>query len=101
MSIASWIRQPTTIIGLGTCAGTVGMLTVQATSGQISWPVAAFGLGGALVMLVLPDNTTAKADAGKLAEDVATAIITKNAAALPNIAKDTAAVLTDVTKKGV
>jgi hypothetical protein len=64
--ILAWGRQPTTVAGVSALAATVLGLAL----GQINFAQAVPLLVGAIVSVVLPDNTHAKQDAESLARDV-------------------------------
>ena len=68
--LGAWLRQPTTVAGIAALCGTmVGLLT-----GQIGASEAAPLLTGAIVSIVLPDNTVAKQEAEVAAKDVVAGI---------------------------
>jgi hypothetical protein len=55
----AWRRQPTTVAGFAVILGVIsGVL-----SHQMSWAAAIPVLVGGIVSMILPDNSTAKADA--------------------------------------
>ncbi len=67
-----WVRQPTTVAGISAGLGTVVGLVLQ----QLSWGQAIPLLAGAVVSILLPDNTAAKTEAETLAATLAQKIIT-------------------------
>lgn len=96
--MTAWLRQPTTIIGLGTAAATIAHSVSAALAHQMSWPIALGGMAFAVVAMVIPDNTTAQADARKAAVDVATALLSKRLAEMaPVLFADASAVARDVS----
>jgi len=68
MTFASWVKQPTTIAGI---AGLSGALT-GVLSGAMSLPAAAATAVGAIVAMILPDNTTAISQSKTTTTDVLT-----------------------------
>lgn len=62
MTIGDFLRQPSTVAGLAALCGTLE----AALSGQMTWPAALPFLVGAVVSILLPDNSAAKADAEAL-----------------------------------
>lgn len=77
-ALLSWLRQPTTILGLAGIAGTGTSLAL----GQLTVATAAPLIVGSLVGLVLPDNTSAKNQAMAIAAQAVTAAATRNPAAV-------------------
>ena len=78
MNLKQFFGQPTTIAGLATIAGTCEAFL----SGHITWQQAVPLVAGALVGVVLPDNTVLTKDAEALASAaVQTAVDAHNAAA--------------------
>ncbi len=67
-----WVRQPTTVAGISAALGTLVGLALQ----QLSWGQAIPLLAGAVMSIVLPDNTAAKAQAEALASSLAEKVIT-------------------------
>lgn len=76
MNIRNFLRQPTTVAGLATLAGTAQSLLLGHLSASTALALAV----GALVAIVLPDNTAAQADAASL---VAAAEALRSAVATP------------------
>ena len=64
--VYAWVRQPTTVAGISALFGTVVALLLK----QISLAAAVPLLTGAAMSMVLPDNSAAKLQAEKLAQDV-------------------------------
>lgn len=96
-NLLGWLRQPTTIIGIGTGIGTIAHALALALAHQANWPVTAGGVVFALVCMVIPDNTTAQADARKAAVDLTTAAQNKNLADMaPTLFADAAALARDI-----
>ncbi len=80
MSFRDFLRQPTTVGGLAALFGTLEAIL----SGQMNWQAALPLIAGALVSIVLPDNSGAKADAEAMiraAETLAAALATRSAVA--------------------
>jgi hypothetical protein len=65
-----WLRQPTTVAGISAALGTALALVLH----QISFSAAVPLLTGALVSVLMPDNTGAKTDAQAVASAVAESI---------------------------
>ena len=82
-SIAIFIRQPSTVLGLSALVGT---LTAFLT-GEITWQGAVPAIAGAIAAVVLPDNSGAQA----AIKDAATAIVAAEAAIATSPAKTTVA----------
>jgi len=66
-----WVRQPTTVAGISAALGTLVGLVLQ----QLSWGQAIPLLAGAVMSILLPDNTAAKAQAETLAATLAQKVI--------------------------
>ncbi len=66
-----WVRQPTTVAGISAALGTLVGLVLQ----QLSWGQAIPLLAGAVMSILLPDNTAAKAQAETLAAALAQKVI--------------------------
>ncbi len=78
MNLRKFFGQPTTVAGLATLCGTVEAVL----TGHLTWQAAVPLVVGALVSVVLPDNTSLTKDAEALATAaVQTAIDAHNAAA--------------------
>jgi hypothetical protein len=67
------MQQPTTVAGLSAAVGSVCALATR----QITWPQAVPLLAGAIVSMLVPDNTVAKADAEALANAFAVRFFTR------------------------
>jgi hypothetical protein len=64
-ALLAYLRQPTSIAGISAIVGTLmGLL-----SGNMTWESAAPLLVGAMVAIILPDNTSAKVAAATLVKD--------------------------------
>ena len=63
MTIRDFLRQPSTVAGLAALCGTLE----AALSGEMTWAHTLPFLVGAVVSILLPDNSAAKADAEALA----------------------------------
>lgn len=97
-SFVSWLRQPTTIAGLATFVGVAAHTAASALTHQASWSVALGGIVAAAVLVAIPDNTAAAADARREAVDVATAVLNKRLVQMaPQLFADTAALVADVS----
>ncbi len=59
MNLTPFFRQPTTVAGLATVCGTLE----AALSGHLAWSASVPLFVGAVVSILLPDNSAAKADA--------------------------------------
>ena len=100
--LKKWFSEPQDIVGLATWAGTTGIAVSQYLSAHtVSLPVLIGGAVAGLVALVVPTGGTVSADAGKLASDVAQAVVTKDAALAPEVISDAAKIVTDVEKTAV
>ena len=92
---AAWMQQPTSVAGV---SGLVGVAVGVATH-QLSPLQAAVPLAAALVAILLPDNTQARADVVRLATEIIAA--SKSGApgvalAAPRLVADGGAVLADL-----
>ena len=93
-SIKAWLKQPSTIHGLGVAFGTVAGLVAQALTHDTTWSVAAGGSAYALMHVVLPDNSGAQSSIEKLVTDTVTAAAQKRLAeALPSLVQEGLAVV--------
>ncbi len=102
MNISAWLRQPTTINGISALVGLGssvlgGVITHQITHDPDTVKYAAGGLGlfvGAVVHLLLPDNSAEQSATEKLVADaVAAAASRRLAQALPVLIQDGMAVV--------
>jgi hypothetical protein len=57
--LITWLKQPTSVAGISALSGTVSAILLH----QLTWFQAVPLLGGAVVSIILPDNTAAKDDA--------------------------------------
>ena len=65
-----WVRQPTTVAGISTVAGTgMGIL-----SGTVTWQAAVPIVLGGIVAMVLPDNSGARNSVERTAADAMVAV---------------------------
>jgi len=71
--IIAWVQQPTTVAGLSAAIGTLAALATR----QITWPQALPLLAGAVVSILVPDNSVAKADAEALANAFSARLLNK------------------------
>jgi hypothetical protein len=92
-----WVRQPSTILGIGTILGLIASALAAYEGGSVSAIIAFGGVVFGVVHLVLPDNSQAAADAQALAmevvKDTANHALTT---ALPQILRDALRFLTDL-----
>ena len=65
--VLAWTRQPTTVAGISALFGA----TAAHLAGQISWIQSMPIIAGALVSILLPDDSAAKADAEALSAALA------------------------------
>lgn len=95
-NIDTWLRQPTTVLGLGTLGGTVtAAMAHYAIGGNAALSLGVGSIAFAMVHLVVNDNSVAPSKVETLVTDAVTAIVSKNlAAALPGLLKDGMAVAT-------
>jgi hypothetical protein len=63
MNLRAFLRQPTTVGGLAALSGTIA----AALSGQMTWRAALPLVVGAIVSILLPDDSAASANAAALA----------------------------------
>ena len=97
-NLRGWLRQPTTIHGLGGLLATLGVLLPGYVEGAVTpWAV----LGGIVfsaVLIVLPDNTAAAKDVQTLTVDVLRGALA-HAVNVQMLVKDMAAVADDIAVK--
>ncbi len=74
--LLAWVRQPTTVAGISAALGTL----VAVLLGQMNLATAVPLLSGAVVSMVLPDNTGAKQQAVVLAQDIVAQVSEKQGA---------------------
>jgi hypothetical protein len=92
-AILAWLKQPSTVTGLSALAAAA----VGALSGQMTWAAAVPGFVFGAVAIVLPDNSSAWADARKLVTDALAANRNPTADALSSpVLQDMAALAADV-----
>lgn len=72
-SLRAWARQPTTVAGLSAVVAAVAALVLH----QVTWAQAVPVLAGAVMSIMLPDNTGAQLQARELAGTVVSAISKK------------------------
>jgi hypothetical protein len=96
MTFSAWIRQPSTVIGIGAGLSTVAGIAV----GYFYGPDTGIGAAGVVmtgVCLLINDGTgSLKADVQQTVKDALADVATKNLAALPALAEDVAHVVKDV-----
>lgn len=66
-AVIAWTRQPTTVAGVSALFGAIAARLAD----QLSWSQSVPIIAGALVSILLPDDSTAKADAEALSAAVA------------------------------
>ena len=97
MSVSTWIRQPTTILGLGVGLGTVAATAVYYFTGNPEYAAAAAGAVFTALHVGINDNSALPTDVEKLAIDSATALLNKRlTAAAPALFTDAVAVANDL-----
>ena len=62
-NLLAWVHQPTSVAGISALFGTISAVALH----QLSWAQAVPLLAGAVVSILLPDNTGAKDQAQALA----------------------------------
>ena len=95
--VLAWLRQPTSVAGLATLVGIGVALALR----QVTWLQAAAPAAAALGLVLVPDNTQARADAVKLVTDLSLAAAAGApgaAAAAPRVVADVAALAADANK---
>ncbi len=70
--LRTWLRQPTTVAGISAVIATISALVLQ----QLTWPQAIPVLVGSAVSMLLPDNSTARAQAQQIAGELVAQITT-------------------------
>lgn len=94
MDIQAFIKQPSTILGLGTLAGTIGGIVAHILTHDTTVTAGVGAIAFAAVHVFMPDNSAAPSAVEKLATDAITAIMQKRlAAAMPLLFADTVAVV--------
>ena len=88
-AVQKWLRDPTTINGLGVAAGVIAGAVAHALSGSGGWALALGASATALLHVVMPSQSQFPTDVGVLVQDVARAAIEKRLAAqLPTLAEE-------------
>lgn len=88
------LKQPSTILGLGTIAGVVAAFLGHLVSHDLALPLALGGMAFGVVHVILPDNTGAPSSVETLVRDAATAVAQQRLAlAMPQLMADTMAVV--------
>jgi len=102
-NIDTWLRQPTTVLGLGTLSGVVAAAMVHyATGGSTTLAIGTGSIAFAAVHLVVNDNSAAPNTVETLVADAVTAIVSKNlTTALPGLLKDGVAVVASLQPEAV
>lgn len=92
------LKQPSTILGLGSIAGVVAAFLAHLVSQDMTLALAMGGLAFGVVHVVMPDNTGAPSSVEKLVTDAATAVAQQRLAlAVPQLMADTMAVVKSFT----
>ena len=68
--LLAWLRQPSSVAGISALIGTLSGVI----AGQMSWGQAIPLLSGAIVAILVPDNSAARADAQAAGAEIVTAI---------------------------
>lgn len=76
-SFQKWIKQPSTITGIGVACATAAGFIAKAVSGDVSWGLAAGGVVAAGVHLVMPDNSAVMRPVEQFVADAVEAGVTK------------------------
>lgn len=94
--MVSWLRQPTTVIGLGVIIGGLVGYGVWLLTHDGGATLLGASLAAGVVKIALPDNTAAASAAQKLVDDALIAITQKNvrAAVLRSLLGDAETLLT-------
>lgn len=93
-SIMAWLRQDTTINGIGLLAGTIAGAVTQVMTHQAELSASAGVVAAAAIHLIAPGNAREASTIEKLATDmVQAAVQRKLAAAMPGLIEDGAAVM--------
>ena len=92
-----WVRQPSTITGIGAAVADITVLIPGYLNGTTPLWAAVGAAVYAAVHLILPDNTQAAADAETLAIDLIKGVATKTMnVAIPNILSDLTRLVADI-----
>ena len=75
-SIEDWLRQPTTILGVATIAGTIA----EGVNRELSWAAAAPVIAGGLVAIVWPEQPSTKAAVEQTVKDGLAVVVSKGSA---------------------
>lgn len=86
---ASWLRQPTTIAGLAALSGDAFAIALGAATWRLEAPLAL----GALVAMLLPDNTAAATAAASALRDGLAAAATHDPARIAAACEETGAAI--------
>lgn len=96
--LKAWLAQPSTILGFGMAGATISGIVAHLATGSLTWTAGAAGIAGALIHIVMPDNSAAQTSIERLATDAITAIVQKKLTlALPTLFADAVAVEQAVT----
>lgn len=94
-NLRGWLRQPTTILGLGTSGGALCAALAQYFIGSETADMVVGIVFFCLVHLVMPDNSAAASDAQALAAEFTRAAV-KHTINMQTIMKDASAVMVDL-----
>lgn len=76
--MVKWLRQPTTVIGVGVLVGGIVGYVVWILTHDGGSTLLGASLAAGIVKIALPDNTTAGAAVQTLVSDALTALVQKN-----------------------
>lgn len=94
MNIQAILKQPSTILGLGTLAGTISAIVAHVLTHDTTVTAGIGGIAFAIVHMAMPDNSAAPSAVEKLAVDTITAAMQQRlAAALPALFTDAVGVV--------
>lgn len=74
-NLRAWARQPTTVAGFSALVAAISAVFLK----QLSWAQAIPVVAGAVISMVLPDNTGAQQQASGLAAEMVSTFSTKKA----------------------
>lgn len=93
-TLTSWLKQPTTINGIGALVGVAGGAVAYALTHSGEWAASAALVAGGIVHIAMPDNSAEQSAVEKLTSDAVNAAIAHRLnAALPELLGDGLAVM--------
>ena len=93
--LQTWLRDPTTINGLGGAMGVIAGAVAHALTGSLGWAQVLGISTAAVVHVVLPSGSTVPSSAETLVRDAASAVFERHLAqAMPRLLADMAGALT-------